>query len=84
MFLILHCETLRLGHINLLFELPIQESRLDIKMMNLPTTTSCEGKYDTNCIKPCNWHKYFIKMNPLLLDISFCNQASLVFDHLAI
>src|ERR1044072_9945810 len=59
-------------HVNFFFKYPIQESRLDIHLKNLPFFLSSNGKNHTHCVHPCNWSKNFKIINAGFLFVPFC------------
>jgi hypothetical protein len=81
MFLSLLNKTFWLRDIYFFLKITIKECRLDVKVMHLPPSISCNCKYSSHHVQPCNRRKNFIKIHTLPLDVPLRHQPRLVFDH---
>ena len=68
----------RLQYINLFMQVTIQKFSLHIQLRYIPTIMSCECTNVTNRGHMASGSKILIKVNTLLLSITFCNKPSLV------
>ena len=68
----------RLFHVDLFFEFTVQESCLDVDLMDLQIEDCSDGKEHLNGVESCDWGECFVVVDAKDLCKTFCNQSSLV------
>jgi hypothetical protein len=69
-----------LSHVQPLLKIAIEERRLEVQVVHVPTVLHCNRDEHTQRVKS---GKYFIEVDTGTLDIALCNKVSLVLDSVA-
>jgi hypothetical protein len=71
-----------LPYVHLLLEVTVEESGLDIHVMDVPPLLGSEREENADGLNANHRRECIIIVNPLLLDEVVCDEPPLVFDHL--
>jgi hypothetical protein len=69
-----------LSHVQPLLKIAVEERRLEVQVVHVPTVLHCNRDEHTQRVKS---GKHFIEVDTGTLDIALCNKASLVLDSVA-
>jgi hypothetical protein len=80
-FLAVVREPQKLGNVDLLLDITIEERRFYVEVLEIPLLSSSDRHQDTHRVEERHWTKHLVEVDNLALHIALGNQAIFVLDH---